>query len=212
MLRVLTVNLYNGAASAEALGRILDDVQPDVMAAQELDPGAARVISSRLPHGTVAPATDHSGIALASRTPLEVRRQHLPHRDALVGRTDSMTIWCVHLANPVDLPPRTRARRAQVREIGRHLNDSTGPLLLVGDLNATPVWPAYRRLTQHLDDGVAEWARRNGKRPSRTWSYRAWFPPVLRIDHALVRDLKVHDTFTVEVPGSDHQALVVDVG
>lgn len=212
MLRVFSANLYNGNADSAALAGILERVDPDVVAAQELDPAAAAVIADRLPHGLVAPALDHSGMALASRIPMSVCRRSLPHRDALVAETDSLTIWCVHLANPVDTPPPVRIRRAQVQAIEEELIGSQGPTLLVGDLNATPIWPAYRRLTRHLDDGVAEWASRGGSRPHRTWGYRAWVPPFLRIDHALVRDLKVHESFTVRVPGSDHRALVVDVG
>lgn len=210
MFRVLTANLYNGRADAAGLARVLDEVRPDFMAAQELAPDAARVIGERFSHGMVAPATDHTGMALVGHEPLTVRRQPLPHRDALVAE-GSMTMWCVHLANPVDAPPPWRGRRRQVHALESLLTTSTGPTLVVGDLNATPLWPAYRRLTRHLGDGVAEWAETTGRRPPRTWGYRPWWPAVLRIDHALVRDLKVHDSFIVRIPGCDHRGLVVDL-
>lgn len=210
MLRVLTSNLYNGGADPSAYGRLLDHIDPDVVAAQELSADLAEVIGSRYDHGLLAPADDYKGMGLVSRHPIDVERVHLPHRDALVGSND-VTIWCVHLANPIDRPPPIRQRRAQVGQILDRIISSAGRTLLVGDLNATPIWPAYRRFRAHLDDGVADWARRNGRRPSRTWGLRTWWPPVLRIDHAFVRDLVVLNTFTVRVPGSDHRALVVDV-
>lgn len=210
MFRVLTVNLYNGRASSAGLARVLDDVQPDVMAAQELAPETAEVISDRFGHGMVAPAIDHTGMALVANHPLSVRRQPLPHRDALVAE-GPVTIWCVHLANPIDTPPPWRERRRQVSALEELVRTSPGPTLLLGDLNATSIWPAYRRLTRHLEDGVAEWAESNGGRARPTWGYKPWVPAMLRIDHALMRNLKVHDSFTVRVPGSDHRALVVDV-
>lgn len=210
MFRVLTANLYNGRADAAGLAAVLDRVRPDFMAAQELAPETADVIVDRFPHGMIAPAVDHSGMALVGHEPLSVRRQPLPHRDALVAEGPAI-MWCVHLANPVDAPPPGRERRRQVSALADLVEDSEGPALVVGDLNATPMWPAYRRLTRHLEDGVAEWARRNGRRPDRTWGYKPWMPALLRIDHALVRDLKVHDSFTVRIPGCDHRGLVVDV-
>src|SRR5690606_39389020 len=210
MLRVLTANLYNGGADPSAFGQLLDRVDPDVVAAQELSSELADVIGARFDHGLLAPSDDYKGMGLVSRSPLAVERVSLPHRDAFVGPT-GVTVWCVHPANPTARSPAIRARRAQVRGIADRLASTSGPTLLVGDLNATPSWPAYRRLRQHLDDGVADWARRNGRRPNRTWGLRPWWPAVLRIDHALVRDLAVLDTFTIRVPGSDHRALVVDV-
>lgn len=210
MFRLLTANLYNGRADSAGLGRIIDEVQPDIVAAQELAPDTADVLSARFPYGLVSPAIDHSGMALVGTAPLSVRRQALPHRDALVAEGPA-TIWCVHLANPVGTPPPVRARRLQVEALEELLAGSSGPTLLVGDLNSTPIWPAFKRLRRHLEDGVAEWASRTGRRARATWGYRPWLPAMLRIDHALVRHLKVHDAFTVRVPGCDHRALVVDV-
>lgn len=210
MLRVLTANLYNGRADPADLARLLDELQPDVVAAQELSPNAAEVIAGRLPHGLVSPAWDHTGSAIAARFPIRVGRQPLPHRGALVAEGD-FTIWCVHLANPVDFPPPIWNRRRQVLALDSLISATTGPTLLVGDLNSTPVWPAYRRLTRSLDDGVAGWARRNQRTPQRTWGYRPWMPALLRIDHALVRDIEVKDCQVRRIRGADHRAVIVDI-
>src|SRR5690606_34156272 len=207
MFRLLTANLYTENPVPSEIGPILDRVQPDVVAVQELNPEAARAIAARLPHGRLEPSVDFKGMGLASRRPLEVERVALPHRDALVAAGD-VTIWCVHLANPVDRPPPWIARRRQVRLLTQRLAAQNGPVLLAGDLNATPAWPAYRRLREELDDGVALWAERLGNKPERTWNYRPGWRPLLRIDHVLVRDLKIHHSFTVEIPGSDHRAVV----
>ena len=172
MLRVLSANLYNGRADPASLARLLDEMRPDVVAAQELAPNAAEVRADLLPHALDTPALDHTGSAR---------------------------------------PPPLRKRRQQVLTRESKLRETTGPTLLVGDLNSTPVWPAYRRLTTLLDDGVAEWARRTGRRPRRTWGYRPWMPAMLRIDHALVRDVKVQNCQVRRITGADHRALIVDV-
>lgn len=209
MFRVVTANLYNCHVDTEALGRLIEEEQPDFMALQELSPAAAGVIAARLPHGLLLPSEDTTGMGIAAREPVTVRRHPLPHRDALVADA-GFDLWSVHLANPVDAPPPWRARRDQVEALASAL-DTGRPTLLVGDLNATPLWPAYRRLNQRLDDGVAEWARREGIRPQRTWTYHGWTPPLLRIDHALVRGLRVVHAHTRHLPGSDHRPLIADV-
>lgn len=218
LLRILTANLYNGIADADAFGAILDESHPDVVAAQELGPSAAAVIAKRMPHGLLLPALDHSGMALASSQPIDVHRHSLPHRDGLVGSLAlgdyPLTIWSVHLANPLDLPPSRNQRGAQVDALAAALaaGKANGErMLLVGDLNATPLWPAYRRLSRHLKDGVADWAERTGTRPSATWAYRSGMRPLLRIDHAFVHGVIVKSVSTLLVPGSDHRALIVDV-
>ena len=35
---------------------------------------------------------------------------------------------------------------------------------------------------------------------------------LLRIDHVMVRGIRVHDVFTVPLPGSDHRLVVADLG
>lgn len=209
MLRVMSANLLNGRADPDDLAEIIDRLQPDVVAAQELGPNAAEVIADRLPYGLLHPAWDYAGMGLASIHPIQVRRHPLPHRDAMVAEGD-LTIWTVHLANPVDFPPPVKRRPAQVGALEKAI-DPDRPTLLVGDLNATPSWPAYRRLTRRLQDGVADWARRNNQAPAPTWGYRPGFPAMLRIDHALVSHAVVRSARVEVVPGSDHRALVVDV-
>jgi endonuclease/exonuclease/phosphatase family metal-dependent hydrolase len=74
-------------------------------------------------------------------------------------------------------------------------------------MNATPVWPAYRRLTSMLTDGIAE-----AGASRRTWGPFWWSPRMLRIDHVLVSSgVRVLDAHVRTVRGSDHSAVVVDI-
>lgn len=216
MLRVLTANLLGDRSSPPALARLLKETSPDVVALQELAPSNANVLRTLYPDGLLRPALGTDGMGLVSRLPIVVRRLPLPRRSALLGTVtlpdhSTVEVWDVHLANPIAMPPTPGMRRAQVRLLGEALDRARSPLALVGDLNASPRWPAYRRLRTRLDDGVADWARENRTRPPRTWSYRPGLPRILRIDHALVRDMSVEDVRVLPVSGSDHSALVVDL-
>ena len=83
---------------------------------------------------------------------------------------------------------------------------------MIGDFNATPNWPLYRRLATRIADAAGLDADRRGVRPSRTWGPFPAGPRLFRIDHAFVRRTEVEGFRVVRIPGSDHSAVVVDVG
>jgi endonuclease/exonuclease/phosphatase (EEP) superfamily protein YafD len=116
----------------------------------------------------------------------------------------------VHLANPIDRFSSIPVRRRQLKALDAVLAGSR-PVVLVGDLNATPWWPAYRHLTRALDDGIADWAKRSSTRPSRTWSKWARARAMLRIDHVLTRGVVVGRCRVERIAGLDHRAVLVDL-
>ncbi len=217
-LRVLTCNLYNGSADSDALAAVLASTAPDVVAAQELAPNAADVITAALPHGHLEPATNSTGIGIATRYPGTVRPFPMEQRHGLSAVLEpadwpllqtALEIVTVHLANPLDRPfSHTRGlRRSQVASIVGHVARTAQPLMVIGDLNATPVWPVYRRLTRVMRDGVHDTGT-----VKRTWGPRWWSPRLLRIDHVLVRGgVRVTRAEVVTIRGSDHSGLVVDI-
>lgn len=223
LLRVLTANLWGGHADARAFAELVEEAGADVVAVQELGPEQAEALAARLPHGRLHPARGHDGMGIALRRPGSVHRVTLPRRDALVAElaTDAwpelgvnVSVINAHLLAP-HAPPwwRTaRIRARQLRGLETHLEASgAGPRLLVGDLNATPLWPAYRRLAAHLEDAALLFARRHARRPLRTWGPWPGAPRLLRIDHALVAGMEVEALRVVPVRGSDHSALLVEV-
>lgn len=217
-IRLLTCNLYNDNADVGALAEVLATVAPDVVAAQELAPNAAEVLEAALPYGRLVPAGNSKGHGLALRYPGSVDTFEIPSRNGLLAVLDpaawpglgrALHIVNVHLANPIQWPI-TAARRSRsdaIAAIVGHVARSSTPLAVVGDLNATPVWPAYRRLIRVLRDGVHDTGATH-----RTWSPWWWAPRLLRIDHVLVRGgVRVTAADTVRIRGSDHSALVVDI-
>jgi endonuclease/exonuclease/phosphatase family metal-dependent hydrolase len=79
--------------------------------------------------------------------------------------------------------------------------------LLVGDFNATVDQPTMRDL---LDDGYVDAAGAAGRGWVPTW--RTGLAPPLAIDHVLVdRTVAVGGVSVLDVPGSDHRAVVADL-
>lgn len=216
----MSANLRNGGAEPAALADLVRRVAPDAVLVQEITPEQAKALAGVMPAGQLTPARDHQGMGIALRAPGTVRRLRLPGRDALL--TDlaldglpRVELVNVHLTAPHVQPTwRTLAhRRGQVRGLVRHL--SAGGLrarVLMGDLNATTVWPAYRRLVARLGDAAVAAALGNGHRPQATWGPWSGAPRLLRIDHALVSGVSVLALQVLPLPGSDHSAVVVDVG
>jgi len=199
----------------------------DVACVQELSPEQAGPLAAVLPHGSLEPARDFTGMGIALRQPAEVGHlplRYRPLRSARLdpkdwpGLADPVAVWNVHVRAPHGFPQHVawRTRRAQLSGLLRHMGSAAADrrLVLVGDFNATPIWPLYRRVAREIDDVALAVARRHGRRPARTWGplwRRAPRMRLLRIDHAFARGVEVSRVRSFHVPGSDHDALCVDV-
>jgi vancomycin resistance protein VanJ len=219
-LRILSANLANGLADAEAFAGLVEAAAPDAVLVQELAPSQAEALARLLPFGKLEPARDHHGMGIALRVPGTVSPLRLPYRSAFVAEVagpeidEPVEVMNLHLAAPHVRPvvQRVRDRRGQLREILAYLDAAPNRRrVLAGDLNATPLWPAYRRLRTRFDDAVAEAARRIGRRPGRTWGPWSGSLRLLRIDHVLVRGLVATESRVLHIRGSDHSALVADL-
>ncbi len=211
----MTCNLFNGRTDPAALEAVLDATMPDVVAAQEVGANAGDVLERRFGHGLVRPADDCTGRALVANTPIDVVEVDIPGRPGLAaelfpGSDRSTRVLSVHLSNPVDGVKAIRDRGVQVDRILEFAADRPR-LVVVGDLNASPAWRSYRRLTGALDDLVREWGRNGGRRPPSTWGPLPTGPALLRIDHVLGRSVRVIDLNVIRLAGGDHRAVVADV-
>ena len=130
----------------------------------------------------------------SARAPISVRQIPLAGRSAWVARLDPrewprlrrpIEIVNVHLLAPHAWPyfPRRVRRGAQLSGLLDFLDRADrGPRALVGDFNATPIWPAYRKIAARYADGVK--AHLPAAPP--TWPRFSKIPlrGLLRIDHS----------------------------
>lgn len=210
-VRLLTANLFTGRASVASFSDVLDRVKPDLVVCQEVGSDMARFLESRFSHGFVSGDDDHyEGRAMVSDLGIDVAAVPMPHRDGLrtcvrVGGME-VTVIGVHLANPINGWGAVWRRRDQVGAILNLTETLSSSSVVVGDLNATPLWPAYRRLRTQYRDGVRD-ASRKAMFPIRTWAPTPGLPSVLRIDHILTKGVALTDVSVHRVDGSDHRAL-----
>jgi len=217
--RLATANLLNGRVDAGHLAAIIDRVRPDFFVAQELGPDAADVIAGAFPHHRLHPALDHRGMGIASRFEAEFGSLEIPWRSGLWARADvgsrQLVLATLHLINPIDFPWWVSARRRvdQLDALTTWVDATVGEgaFVLAGDMNASPVWPVYRRLTERWEDLVVGAARRSGTSSGPTWGWRPGWPRMLRIDHVLGAGVKGIATTVETLRGSDHAAVVVDL-
>lgn len=222
-LRLMSANLLNGGAAAQVFAELVTALGADVVAVQEVTPEQAAALTRALPYGSVEPACDHTGMGIALRRPGTMRRMPLGRSHAAIadldpvhwpGALSAIEVINVHIAAPHLLPffETMRRRRDELRRLEEYLDGRPQHArVLLGDLNSTPLWPLYRRLTSRLTDAAADAARRRGVRSLPTWGPWPGGPRLARIDHALVNGVTVEGFQVVRIDGSDHSAIVLDV-
>lgn len=216
-LRLMSANLLHELCDVPYFARVVADLAPDVVVTQELGSGAADVLTAAYPNHRLRPAPDATGRGIATVFDAEFEDLKMPGRQATVvtlsvGGT-TIRLAGAHLRNPVDFPWWTsvRDRGGQVEALLDWTDSAPGPVIVAGDFNATPAWPAYRRVAKSLTDLIVEHASSIGESTRPTWGWRPGWPRVLRIDHVFGRDLRLDDYLLVPIRGSDHAAIVADI-
>lgn len=164
------------------------------------------------PHRLAKSRADSFGIHLLSKHPI-LSHQHrippgglVPLLEAVVSTpAGPVTVYGVH-----PLPPMSgeaaRSRDAYLRHLALDAGKKSGPVILLGDFNATPWSVAMRPLR---DAGFVDAS--NGYGHSATWSRRN---PLLAIpiDHILTRGLPPPKSFIIGPDlGSDHRPILADL-
>jgi len=222
-LRIMTANLWAGRVDSRAFAERVAHFAPDIVCTQELGPAVGDRLADLYPYGELNSATDFRGMGIALNRPAKVNRLDLPHKGGLVAvlepadwpmLTVPLEIVNVHFAapGPRKILSQHLARRRQLAKFEQYLASAPDTARIVlGDLNSTPLWPLYRRLTRRFEDAHRTAAKRFGRLPARTWGPNDRWPRLLRIDHVLVDRVTVSDLWVVPIPGSDHSGIIFDV-
>jgi len=218
----MSANLRWGQADPAALVAQIRRLEIDAIGLQELGHEQAEAISEELPYGVMTPADGAAGTGIALRRPAKidvVPMAFRPLHTALLepaewdGIDAPVEFASTHFAAPHVKPYGSGAwhRRCQLRDIERYLlSTPRDRRVLVGDFNATPWWPAYRRIASQLTDAAVEVAQVRGRPLERTWGPWPGSVRLLRIDHAFVRGLRPCEFEVVGIDGSDHDAIVIE--
>lgn len=219
-LRLLVANVLTSNREHEALLRLVDREQPDLLLLQEIDRRWVRslkVLRARYPHGRLIPRHDNFGIGLLSRLSLRgVKELTLygsggrPSLEALVRLADGreVRVLCTHPFPPVNFRRRSE-RDDQLLSAAQRMGERSGPRLLVGDLNTSMFTAIYRQALKRsqLLDG------RRGRGMLPTWPVNSGPLTLLRVplDHVWYSwELHLHRIELGPNIGSDHLPLLVD--
>ena len=238
MVRILTYNVHRcvGADRRLDVARVAEVIAaqaPDIVALQELDVGRARTggvdqahrLAQRLGmafhfnaafqveeerYGDAILTTLPERLVKSGPIPTHPRFSRLEPRGALwvavrIGSAE-LNVINTHLG----LVPREQRGQATALAGDDWLGAAKGPLVLVGDLNATPRAGAYRTLAARLTE-----SRKAARLAHRAATFPSTFP-VLAIDHVFVSEHVVVERVRAPLDSltrlaSDHLPLVVDI-
>lgn len=214
--RVMLVNVNRWNNRTNLVRKCIEEADADVIVLEEVDSGwmnRLEDVCAKYPYTETRPRDDCFGIAMLSKYPLEnaeiiyLGTAEVPSVSAEVdvnGR--SLFVLGTH-----PLPPGTTAywrhRNSQLSAIPGYLADVELPIILLGDLNATPWCPYFRALLR--DSGLKDSEQGHGVQP--TWPSHN---PLLLVplDHCLVSpEIVVTSRKVGPYTGSDHYPLVVDL-
>lgn len=213
-LRILVANVEYGNHDYPRLARLVDEVDPDVVALTELTPAWVRALSSALgdrAYRRLAPQAGAYGVGVYSRVRLrESRIERLP-----AGGSPSIVATVAIGARPLAVvvthlhTPFAGARRtSQLEALAAELRNLALPVAVCGDFNAVPWSQPIRELAQTAD------LRSSYGRFGLTGTWPAHGGRVLRLplDNCLVSgSVAVADPHTGPDIGSDHLPLIVDL-
>jgi endonuclease/exonuclease/phosphatase (EEP) superfamily protein YafD len=213
-LRVLSYNMLHGNPRTAEAARHAAGLEPDVVVLLEATAPQVRVFTAALPgwHAIAEPRDDAFGIAVLSRRPPSAARvvtpgpRWMPAIELTLPLGDRrITLLAVHPPPPVS-EEHTRTRDALLRTVSRWSAEREPPVIVVGDLNATP-WSSTLR--EILDEGPLRSTQRFGLHATWPSGLGALGLP---IDHVLVAGPLEPVARTVEPAfGSDHRMLLVEL-
>ena len=213
---VLSANVYFGRGDGRVLVREAADRGADVLVVSEVTPRTLAEmedagVDDLLPHRAGRPQAENEGTMVFSRRPISGATP-VPGTsfDNLLVRTGGLAVLAAHPAAPLD-PAAWREDHAALLALVRRER----PDVVVGDLNATLDHAPVRAL---VDAGYRDSAELLNAGLQPTWPANGLYPVLgllpasAPIDHLLLAPgWTATRTGTVEVPRTDHLALIAAV-
>ncbi len=220
-LRVMVVNAHEGRASPTDVVAAVTGNAIDVLVVTELTGSLAHDLTAagldarvtarwiRVPGQDGVPTDPEAGMGIWTHATIaanqDVPGTTWPATEVRLEQP-AVTVIAAHVATPT---PTGAARWSHdLMALRARTAASTGPTVLLGNLNATPL---HADLRAFRAAGLRDAADALGQGPRPTWP--AWSPfPLLPLDHVMVSpDVAVSSLGTVVIDGSDHRGLVAAV-
>jgi endonuclease/exonuclease/phosphatase (EEP) superfamily protein YafD len=213
-VRALVLNVHTESKSYEQVRRLIADEKPDVIGLVEVDQQWLDAIAPALTGYTgriEAPRADNFGVAIYARGEVDGAAAELAASVPTVVAAVRIANTQLNVIVTHPLPPMSGAALKQQDEqfeaVAARVRSSNGPVIVMGDLNATP----WSRLFLRFQRGSGLCDTRSG------FGLQATFPASSRflripIDHVLVScSVGVSDRRVGPDVGSDHLPVVVDL-
>ncbi|WP_329280519.1 endonuclease/exonuclease/phosphatase family protein [Streptomyces sp. NBC_00691] len=215
-VKVIASNVEFG----EGTGSLIEVVRresPQLVFVSECDRACrsalTQTFADALPHYAAVEEEGSAGSIVLSAYPLRDWRM-IPAAMGMPGATADIAGVPVQLQLAHPLPPVPGQVSRWKRELGRVKEAvaarPTGPMLVAGDFNASQDHAAFRAIL--AAGGLQDAARRADESRRPTWPTEGPpLPPFVQIDHVLVRDFSVREVRFLDIPGSDHRAVLADL-
>ncbi len=219
-VRIMQANIKVGQADPAALVRTVRDRDVDVLTVQELTDASIAGLHSAgldalLPHRfVVSYGPGGQGGGIYSRFPLSNTRildgflSANLSADLDVGLREPLALFAVHPAPAYLFPAEVWA--AELRRLHAEMASNSLPdnVVVSGDFNATYTQRQYRAL---LTDGYADAADQVGAGLVPTMPAGRRLPALIGIDRVVTKGAVATSLDRIDIVGSDHHGLVVDV-
>lgn len=215
---VMTSNLRVGSADPASVVAAVRTHGADVVMLEELTPEIRESLDHAgldrlLPYSVTDPRDGGSGTGLWSRYRLSATTTSEDFGFAYITANadvdgSEVSLAAVHVYGPYP-QPQFRRWQYDMASYPAALGKLPSPTALIGgDFNATPDTAQFRGI---LDHGFSDAANQAGAGFTPTWPSDRWYPPLITIDHVLTRGAVATSVDSIEIPGSDHRALVATV-
>jgi endonuclease/exonuclease/phosphatase (EEP) superfamily protein YafD len=213
-VRAMLMNLNASNENAAQVLSAIQEAQPDLLLLEEVTPVWAQALSGLdYPYRVAEIRDDCFGMMLLSRVPLShtnvvqigdagvpsiLATAHFPRGDVSIIGT--------HPLPPISATY-SRHRNHQLAALSPVVREQKHPVLLIGDLNASPWSPYFIRLLK--DSGLKNSMKGFGVQPS--WPANNGFLRI-PIDQILYSpEITIHRRAVGSAVGSDHLSVIVDV-
>lgn len=216
-IRIYYVNVHARNKNLEGILAEARSYDPDVIVLAEMQRWwwmemIARNPLPDYPYGTNLERRNAGDVGVFSRLPVQrmqqigVEERFALGLDVAVG-DQTLRVFALHSPRPT---PNSRNSYFQFwNAIASAVTAKQGPVLVIGDFNATQYSRVYRQLQE---GGLRSAHEDRGRGWATTWPSGDFRMPLIRIDHAFLSpEVECVAVEEGEAPGSDHKSLVVDL-